>query len=332
MSVEETEQKVKRKKRASPRTIRRRKADAAVARAEREARRAEREQKRAEAERLDREAGQRRYDAQVAIEINRVFEREKSEKLVRWWMWSETGDQQYYDAETQWYEDEYRKLKATVLEAKRRAKIAGDPTNLTGHTKKPTEKELRRQARDQRLANGIRKHLMPDSENPQKPRYVDIAAHSFHNLPDVDDKKTKKEDDPGKAARHVAAERFRTNFNLAHFNGLRSSQFDERVDSSGTGGGLSDAVLQAVDHLKEVKRYIGLRMYEIIEVRVGLEVSSEAFRESGGTDHRSNNIDLVIALNALVAFYGGDQPIDRNWGAAREIKRKNKIRSWRSSE
>ena len=39
----------------------------------------------------------------------------------------------------------------------------------------------------------------------------------------------------------------------------------------------------------------------------------------GGSDHRSSNIELKVALNALVKVYDHVTIVDRTWNAARQI-------------
>ncbi|MGY3482269.1 hypothetical protein ACVW1C_000152 [Bradyrhizobium sp. USDA 4011] len=190
-----------------------------------------------------------------------------------------------------------------------------DPLNLWG--KQLTKKEQKAAAEAERLASGKRKHTIPDPDNPSLNVLVDTVRASHLNLAEA---RKRGAGDPEDKLRQSAADRFRRDFDLATFHGSRGFALQEKVDGGGGGSPSHTIALEASARLNEIKRRLGERQFDLLVVRIGLEHSSEDVRLSGGEEHRTNNSDFRIALNALVNHYDGVEIIDRTWDAVRRLK------------
>jgi hypothetical protein len=144
---------------------------------------------------------------------------------------------------------------------------------------------------------------------------VDTAASAHINLVD-----RKKPNDAEEKMRRSAADRFRRDFDLATFHGQKSAALGDKVDGGGAGSASHTIALEARTRLEEVKRRIGERLFEILEVRIGYDYSSSDVHKNGGEDHRTNSVELKLALNALVKIYDHVEIYDRTWSAVRRLK------------
>ncbi|MCP1852835.1 MULTISPECIES: hypothetical protein [unclassified Bradyrhizobium] len=190
-----------------------------------------------------------------------------------------------------------------------------DPLNLWG--KPLTKKEQKAADEAERLASGRRKHTIPDPQNPRLNVLVDTVRASHLNLTES---KKRGAADPEDKLRQSAADRFRRDFDLATFHGSRGFALQDKVDGGGGGSPSHTIALEASGRLRDVERRLGQRQFDILLVRIGLECSSEDVRMHGGEEHRTNNSDFRIALNALVRLYDGVEIIDRTWDAVRRLK------------
>jgi hypothetical protein len=198
------------------------------------------------------------------------------------------------------------------------ARESTDPLNILGPA--PTKKELKQREEAGRLASGLRRHFVSDPNNPQAPpAWVDVVGSSHLNLAE---NKKKGPRDPEDTMRIIAADRFKQTFDLANLGKASNAANMERVDTSGGRSSAAEIALDAQSNLKNIRRVLGDRQYDLIEARIGLGGSSEDVRKNGGQDHHSNNYDLKVALNALVKHFDGVVIVDRTWAAAREIIKK----------
>ncbi|MCW2195070.1 hypothetical protein AB7M45_007843 [Bradyrhizobium elkanii] len=189
-----------------------------------------------------------------------------------------------------------------------------DPLNLWG--KPLTKKEQKAADEAERLASGRRKHIIPDPENPRLNVMVDTVRASHLNLTES---KKRGAADPEDKLRQSAADRFRRDFDLATFHGSRGFALQDKVDGGGGGSPSHTIALEAQARLNEAKRRLGERHFEILLARIGYEASAEDMHKHGGPDHRSSNIELKVALNALAGVYDHVTIIDRTWSAARRV-------------
>lgn len=196
---------------------------------------------------------------------------------------------------------------AAVREANRRAIIAGDPLNLTGHTKKPSDKQQKKEAERDRLDRGERKIVIPDPDSPRQNVMVSTMPHSFRRV-------------KMQLHQEAAAERFVSDWESAGYSGLSSQGFDPKVDSSAkqTAGHMRAA--EAQRRLLMAEKEIGKRNYDICVGVLIKNTNPSQIHALGGRDHRSVSHDIDVALNALAGFY---DPIrlerDPTWKAFQKI-------------
>ncbi|WP_370176729.1 DUF6456 domain-containing protein [Bradyrhizobium elkanii] len=101
--------------------------------------------------------------------------------------------------------------------------------------------------------------------------------------------------------------------------GREASRSRTRSTAGGGGSPSHTIALEAQARLNEAKRRLGERHFEILLARIGYEASAEDMHKHGGPDHRSSNIELKVALNALAGVYDHVTIIDRTWSAARRV-------------
>lgn len=215
------------------------------------------------------------------------------------------------------------RLRDAVVEKERLVAVSSDPTNITGHSAKPNGKQQRQIDEARRLASGIRKIVIPDPDHPNQNVVVDAVASPVDG---ISSKRKKRRADPDyenylKAA-DDATKRFQQAFEQSEKRGLQSPQMSDRVDGGGGGAGSAlDVAIRAREHLRLVKNSVGVRNYALLYVRLGIEASVRTLREAGGRQHVVNSHDFEVALNALIAHYGGYVVRDPNWDAAEKIMR-----------
>ncbi len=276
-----TETEKPRRKRRHRRTIVREKAAKEARRLEREVERAERDRLAEEKKRVQLQAG---YDAQIRYEASRAKARVFQEQGVEWLMGYNTPAAKLF----QQFADSHE---AAVKDAGRRARSAGDPLNLTGHTPKPSKKQQRRQAEAERLARGERTIIIPDNESPNQNVLVSTMPHSFRRV-----KQLKVHHEP-------AAERFVRDWEMAGYSGLSSPGFDPRVDTSAKAHAGHLRATEAQKRLMMVQGHIGQRNFDICKGVLILNLSVSHVHALGGRAHRSVSNDIEVALNALAGFY-----------------------------
>ncbi|PDT77209.1 hypothetical protein [Bradyrhizobium sp. C9] len=248
------------------------------------------------------------YEAQVMLEEERASARRIGEAGIEWAMG--------YDTPTTRLVTEYLRTNKLFQQGYQHAAArAADLLNILG--KPLTKKEQKAAAEAERLASGRRKHIIPDPENPRLNVMVDTVRASHLNLTES---KKRGAADPEDKLRQSAADRFRRDFDLATFHGARGFALQDKVDGGGGGSPSHTIALEASGRLREVERRLGGRQFDILLVRIGLECSSEDVRLHGGEEHRTNNSDFRIALNALVKHYEGVEIIDRTWDAVRRLR------------
>jgi hypothetical protein len=273
---------VKRRKRRSKRTIAREKAAKEARRQERLARAAE---KRVALEAEESARRQQAYDAQTAYIEERARQRRIQEQGVEWLMGYDTPAARKI-------EEFYQRNRAAVQHTEMKARRAGDPLNITGHTPPPSKKQQKRQAEAERLARGEFKEIIPDLDNPRQNVLVTALPHSFRRM------KRKLE-----THQQPAAERFLADWEAASYTGLSSMPFDPRVDSSPKIESGHLRATEAQHRLKMAKAHIGERNYDICVGVLILNRSAGDIHSLGGRDHRSVSSDIDVALNALTGFY-----------------------------
>ncbi|MET4720723.1 hypothetical protein ABIF63_004829 [Bradyrhizobium japonicum] len=243
--------------------------------------------------------------SQLAYEAEREHKRQIQECIVDWMMDYKTPRAERVA--------EWLKREKLYLQGFQKATAkAGDPLNLLG--KPLTKKQLKEIAEEERLASGKRKHVIPDPDHPMQNVLVDTAASAHINLVD-----RKKLNDPEEKMRRSAADRFRRDFDLSSFHGSKGFALGDKVDGGGGGSASHTIALEAQSRLNEIKRRIGDRQFDILRARIGCDASAEDMHKHGGPDHRSSNIELKVALNALVEVYDHVTIVDRTWNAARRI-------------
>lgn len=285
------------RKRRSKEEITAEKAAKEVRRIAREAEQARRDEAAAE---IRAEFAKKAYEAQLEHERVRARRRLFQEAGIEFIMGYDTPAARMFGRFV-------RDQESGVRESKLRAAIAGDPLNLTGHTKKPSEKQEIKQAEKERLARGERKIVIPDPDSPRQNVMVTALPHSFRQV------KMKLHQEP-------AAERFVADWESAGYNGLSSQSFDPKVDSSAkqTAGHMRAA--EAQHRLKMAEEQIGKRNYEICVGVLILNTNATQIHALGGRDHRTVSHDIDVALNALAGFY---DPVrlerDPTWKAFQKI-------------
>lgn len=243
--------------------------------------------------------------AQLVFEEEREHQRQIQECIIDWCM--------DYDTERARRVSEWLRREKLYLQGQHQAVArAGDPLNLMG--KPLTKKQLRAKAEEQRLASGLRKHVIPDPDHPMQNVLVEATASAHHNLID-----RKKPNDPDEKLRRAAADRFRADFDKASFHGSKGFTYGDKVDGGGAGSASHTMALEAQSRLKSVRGQIGDRQYEILVACIGMEASASDIHKHGGQDHRSNGIELRVALNSLVRIYDRVEIVDRTWAAAKKI-------------
>lgn len=245
------------------------------------------------------------YGAQLVFEEEREHQRQIQECIVDWLMG--------YDTERARRVAEWLRRERLYLQGFQKSVMSSsDPLNLMG--KPLSKKQLRELAEAERLASGKRKHVIPDPDFPMQNVLVDATASAHHNLVD-----RKKPNEPEEKLRKAAADRFRSDFDKASFHGSKGFALGDKVDGGGAGSASHTMALEAQARLNEVKRRLGERLYDILRARIGCEASAEDMHKHGGPDHRSSNIELKVALNALVEVYDHVTIVDRTWNAARRV-------------
>ncbi|SEB97508.1 hypothetical protein [Bradyrhizobium erythrophlei] len=248
------------------------------------------------------------YDAQIVLEEERARARRIGEAGIEWAMG--------YDTPVARLVTEYFRSNKLFQQGYQHAAVrAADLLNILG--KPLTKKERKAKDEEGRLASGKRKHVIPDPQNPSLNVMVDTVRASHLNLTES---KKRGAADPEDKLRQSAADRFRRDFDLAMFHGSRGFALQDKVDGVGGGSPSHTIALEASGRLKEVERLLGERQFDILFARIGLEHSSEDVRLQGGEEHRTNNADFRVALNALVKLYDGIVIVDRTWDAVRRLK------------
>jgi hypothetical protein len=200
-----------------------------------------------------------------------------------------------------------RDQEAILADRARRAQIAGDPLNLTGHTRKLSAKEQKRRAEKERVARGDRRIVITDPDRPNQNVVVTARPHALRRV------KLQLHQEP-------AAERFISDWEKAGYTGLSSMGFDPKVDSSSQGGGDHLHAASAQARLKAVEKEIGERNYEICLAVLVFGQSATSIHRAGGRDHRSVSHDIDVALNALSNVYAPErQSRDPTWLALQRI-------------
>lgn len=227
---------------------------------------------------------QRQHDARLKHEKVRAGKRKIQNAGILWSFGYDTP-------ETRWIAKYVLSIEKAEKEMRHRAKLAGDPLNLTGHTPKPSKKQQKRQAEVERLARGERVLIIPDNENPNQNVIIATMPHSLRRV-----KQLKVHHEP-------AAEKFLRDWEMAGYTGLSSPGFDPRVDTSAkaTAGHLRAA--EAQKRLLMVEAHIGLRNFEICKGVLIFNITPTVAHRMGGRDHRSISNDIEVALNALTGFY-----------------------------
>lgn len=270
-----TEAKTPRKRR-SKRTIARHKKAAADRRAERQATAAERQ---AKIDLQNKIRWQSSYDAETARQKDRASQRKLQEAGIEWLMGYDTPAARLF-------EQYVRGEEMAVKVAARRAELAGDPTNRTGHTPAPSKKEQKRQEESERLARGIRYEVIPDPDHPNQ----NVVVASFRR---------KK---PLEQAHHLPGlEKFWTDIQ-AVAGAVRSPAFDDKVDRSGMPALLPSA-LRARSRLDLCEGTIGRVNWLYATGYLLMNMTPTEIHRRGGDQHTTNSARIREALDALCGFY-----------------------------
>jgi hypothetical protein len=185
-----------------------------------------------------------------------------------------------------------RKVGATtrLAESKRRAKAAGDPLNLTGHTPAP------------RLSAKARKQKKKEQES----RYVNLVIPSGATV------KVDMQSNPLAGvykngslttSQFAAAQRYRDDFEASGYSGMRCRGFEPGVD----GGGIAQANLASIDaqtRLRKLRESIGEEYYLMLEAIVARGLSINAIYAAGGGHKHIIGRELRRALDKTSIYYG----------------------------
>lgn len=264
------------RKRASKRTIARRKAVAAAARVEREAKA---EARRAAEDQRNRERWQQEYDAETERLKVRSGQRRLQEAGVEWLMGYNTKAALLFE---QYVRDQEMAVKA----AGRSAAVAGDPTNITRHTPQPSKKEQKKLDEEKRLAQGLRYEVIPDPDHPNQNVVVE----------------SRRRKRPLEQAHHLTGiENFWQDVQ-AVAGAIRSPAFDDKVDKSGTSCLLPPS-LKARQRLDLCRDTIGKNNWEYAVGYLVMNMGPTELHRRGGDQHTTTSARIREALDELCSFY-----------------------------
>lgn len=282
--MEETAAK-KPRKRVSKRTIQRRNAAKAERAAEREQRADERAKRAAERQaKIDAEntiRWQAGYDAQLAYEAKRARERIFQNAGIEW--------AQGYDTPAARMFAEYVKGEEMAVKvAAHRAAMAGDPTNITGHTPEPSKKEQKRRDEAARRDKGLRFETIPDPDHPNQ----NVVVESFRPKP-----KTRLE----KAHHQSGLELFWKDIEALQ-GVIRSPALDDLVDRSGKPSMLPSP-LRARQRIEQCRVEIGRNNFNFATGYLLFNLSPNQLRKMGADQKLVRGDRIIEALDELCSFY-----------------------------
>ncbi len=265
---------------------RRTKEEIAQAKADKEARRVAREveQKRRDevAAAARAELAEVRYLAQIEHEKRRAGQRLIQEAGMDLIMGRDTPG-------ARWAKKFLESNKKADEQAAQRAKKAGDPLNLTGHTKAPTGKQNRRKAEAERLARGDRFEAIPDPEHPKQNVVITTTRHALRRKTLIQQ-------------HHLAGVDLFLNDVEALRGTVRSPNLSDKVDSSSAPSTFPHDVLIA-QRLEQCQAYIGEKNFKWAMAYLVLGVHPTSFHAMGGSQHTTGSNRIREALNELCAFY-----------------------------
>lgn len=180
---------------------------------------------------------------------------------------------------------------AVVKERQRRAAAGADPLNLTGH--KPTlSKKKQKKADDAaRIARGERHDVIPDPDHPNQNVLVTTKSHALRRVKAL------------KIHHQAGAERFVGDWESAYYSGLRSQDFEPRVDSSPKAHVGHLRSVEAQKRLQMCERKIGSRNFTICKGVLIFNLNPTKVHAAGGRQHTSISADIEVAFNSLAEFY-----------------------------
>jgi len=197
--------------------------------------------------------------------------------------------------------------KRRVHEANRRARVAGDPLNITGHT--PKKIETRDQMLERQKARGKRwvKFWAPDGTQVE----VDLRKNPLLGVYRKGDLS---------APQFAAANSCVLDWEKANYAGLKCRGFEPGVDTST----LPSVNIQAIDaqkRLLRVKALVGPEVYMILEAVLVERMSFSEINGEGGDHKRVLGGKLRNALDRIATHIYGYQDGDGEGATIGAIKR-----------
>lgn len=198
--------------------------------------------------------------------------------------------------------------KRLVEDRQTSAAAAADPLNITGHKPTLSKKKQKKVDEAARIARGDRHEIIPDPDHPNQNVVVLTRSHALRRVKRL------------KINQQAAAERFVDDWESAYYSGLRSQDFEPRVDSSPKAHVGHLRAVEAQKRLNMCKVQIGERNFD---VATGVLIYGEnpgSIHKRGGRQHTSVSSDIDVALNALAGFY---DPVrmarDPTWRAFKQV-------------
>lgn len=197
---------------------------------------------------------------------------------------------------------------ANMRDRQRQLAANADPLNITGHKPALSKKKQRKVDEAARIARGERHDVIPDPDHPTQNVLVTTRSHALRRVKQL------------KINHQSAAERFVGDWESAYYSGLRSQDFEPRVDSSPKAHVGHLRATEAQKRLQMCKSSIGERSYDIITGVLIFNLNPTKIHKMGGRQHTSVSNDIEVALNALAGFY---DPVrmakDPTWRAFKQV-------------
>lgn len=238
------------------------------------------EQRRAAAEhRLDSKRAAQTQREQLRREADDALARQQSEDL-----------QDYHFGRTTPGARRVRETLEKVAAANRRVEIAGDPLNLTGHTRPPRlSRDMRRKKSKERAQRFVDFHT-PGGRHVK----VDLKSNpliGIYRAGGID------------APQFAAASTFQNDVNSASYAGMQCRGFEPSVDG-GKMASLNLAAIDAQNRLYRLRGHLQTELYGLLEAVVAQRISLSDIYRAGGPHKRTLGDKLREALNKASVFYG----------------------------
>lgn len=183
-----------------------------------------------------------------------------------------------------------RRTLSQVAETDRRVRVAGDPLNLTGHTKK--KRISAAQARRQRKEKAKRyvTILLPGGGKAMFDLKSNPIAGIYRN--------------GGVQAPHFgAAARWQEDFQLATYAGMKSASFDPKVDGGRTPGANLRAV-EAQGRRRDLSKMLGAEGFMLLDAICGYALTLSDIEAAKGENKKVLSSKLRHYLSRAATYYG----------------------------